>query len=150
MYGTSNGSRRVCRELPCTDIWAKKARDLGYWVKYTVCASPEHTWYGQIEGGNAFFDEIDGLGGEGGGSEEELAQRPALCFVRLITSCWLRRTPSLSSRSLGRLANRDAHQDPVEPGKRPRRISSTDVMPQEEPEGHAASVPSANTPLGTC
>lgn len=51
-----------------------QARDLGYWVKYTVCASPEHTRYGQVEGGNAFFDEIDGLGG-GGGSEEELAPR---------------------------------------------------------------------------
>lgn len=63
MYGTSNGSKRVC----------VKARDLGYWVKYTVCASPEHTWYGQIEG-NAFFDEIDGLGGGEGGSEEELAR----------------------------------------------------------------------------
>lgn len=50
----------------------KKARDLGYWVVYTVCASSKHT--GDREK-NAFFDEIDGLGGRegGGGFRKELS-----------------------------------------------------------------------------
>lgn len=42
------------------------------------------------------------------------------------------------------LVNRDAHQDPVGPGK--KELAGL----RHTAEAHAASVPSANTPLDTC